>query len=588
MKITAGKFFVFLSVFLSVFAVGLAFSVHRDVEDIKTPPDPSSGMKGAAGASLLGVQPFTTTGVVLNTACDKVYIAPGGSCVVPKGCYLQPPLVQGQHTDVAGLAMFDFAGDASGIGGCDSGNCIADYRFWFPGVLQGGSFCRGDGVCLAEPVDSFTPSAEAGLTFGDIASLVYLSDAGTVGIQFCSGAYSAFASGGVASQYSLPGGNIPDSGPVDSGPDTGPPDTGTALPLITSTQVNLVQAPGGDHFTECCYSCSGTTLSDGGASPAVAFLQPDAAFIAMATGCTYTSTTTGCVGLLPDGGSPNGQVTCTTPAFPGDGGGYATFYADGGVSGALPLIVQLESTNGVWDTPGAIPTLTDGGQGQDNVDMFIVAPYAFSLSSDAPLATIPSGATWNDTSSAAVDYAQSTGGDQPTVTVNWEGTGYPAILGSISGTVYQATVSTTPYLEFMSMCMTGNFTNVSGTQVVYEIGFGGTSAQYFIVDGAGWGIGGTGGGSGAVAGSPDTNMHLFCGYYGGSVADFFLDTVLTGGPGTIAANSASGSGTNYLFNNSAFSVGAAFNMRKFVVTPAYAPTDPRFLLLESAMKVTGL
>jgi hypothetical protein len=89
----------------------------------------------------------------------------------------------GEHIGVSLYGQIDYAGLLDAGQNCDAGACIADIRRWFPGVLQDGQFCRGDGVCADAPLDSYIDAG--GLLSGSTVNIVWVAEAGTLGGQVC-------------------------------------------------------------------------------------------------------------------------------------------------------------------------------------------------------------------------------------------------------------------------------------------------------------------------------------------------------------------------------------------------------------------
>jgi hypothetical protein len=165
------------------------------------PTFPSNHPLRASAGGLFGTQAFGPYGSQTNQAQDKTLIE-AGTCAFLSP--LLPPPQAGEHIGAAAYVQIDYAGSPSGIS-CDAGGCVADIRRYFPGVLQGGQFCRGDGVCTDQPIDSYVNDAGVlGGSGATTATIAWIDASSTLEVQACCHV-TCVAAAGIAAQRGLAG-----------------------------------------------------------------------------------------------------------------------------------------------------------------------------------------------------------------------------------------------------------------------------------------------------------------------------------------------------------------------------------------------
>ena len=158
----------------------------KEASDDAASSEPAPVRRASSTATLFGKQGYGAFGSETVQAQDKTYIA-GDACAALSP--LLPAPAVGEHLTVTSLAKIDYAGGDAAVN-CDGGACTGDFRRYFPGVYQGGQFCRGDGVCTDVQTDVYLSADAATPLFGSTVHITWqdagiVAEAGTLATQVC-------------------------------------------------------------------------------------------------------------------------------------------------------------------------------------------------------------------------------------------------------------------------------------------------------------------------------------------------------------------------------------------------------------------
>lgn len=415
---------------LAASAAGLWLcSLTNRITHLETVGTPVSNQKTMFGATQTGCgqQSVGSNTRLICSAFDETLVPPATNVFL--GC-LDPAPANGSHWDITEVVSLDYSG--TGVN-CDAGNCIADIRTYYPGTLQGGGFCRGDGTCMSAAIDNYQG---LGPMSGVTAPLVF-TDAGTV----CADVYCALGCWARGTLSALGGSTPHDAGaPVDAGPpadaghDSGPPCTISSIapPIGPATAQHTPVTITGTVLAGSTFTIAGSTC----------------------TVISTSATTNVCTPTDYSGGS-NGSPSGIAQAFTGTTAGGNTCVtpnnADGGIDKQL----------GFFYLPSNTPLAT-----------------AHFANTQVTIATgVSNLGDFSVTDGGGAPLAQAVGGFQAPQTAGFNGTSLPYL--AFNGSTYMSNTIAANPSGLLSAFLIGEYASVSGgVQTAWTLYDNGGSGSY--------------------------------------------------------------------------------------------------------------